>query len=267
VIKFNIKNILNAANYENLCKFSIIPPEGKIFTNNILQEDSIIFCKTDFLDYLFENLKNSKYKYTLITHHSDYSIDEFIFKKKPVCIKKWFAINPTFIHDDLISIPLGIKTHTGIYFEEKYKTNWFLENIDNLIKNEKQLKLYCNWNNTNPYRNNVIEILKKNNLNYTHECNKPFEEYATNMSKHKFVISPPGNGIDCHRTWEALYMGCIPIVIKNYIYNSFTDLPILQLNDYSEITNNILDSFINKKFNYEKLTIDYWKNKVNLNYE
>ena len=27
-----------------------------------------------------------------------------------------------------------------------------------------------------------------------------------------FVASPPGNGFDCHRTWEALILGCIVIV-------------------------------------------------------
>jgi tRNA U38,U39,U40 pseudouridine synthase TruA len=28
-----------------------------------------------------------------------------------------------------------------------------------------------------------------------------------------FVISPPGHGLDCHRTWEALALGCIPITL------------------------------------------------------
>ena len=30
---------------------------------------------------------------------------------------------------------------------------------------------------------------------------------------HAFVISPPGHGLDCHRTWEALALGCIPIIL------------------------------------------------------
>jgi hypothetical protein len=78
------------------------------------------------------------------------------------------------------------------------------------------------------------------------------------MSKCKFVISPPGNGIDCHRTWESLYMGCIPVVIKNDIYKNW-NLPIIQLNDYSELTNDILDSFIDKDFNYDMLYMNYWE--------
>ena len=27
-----------------------------------------------------------------------------------------------------------------------------------------------------------------------------------------FVLCPHGGGLDCHRNWEALCLGCIPIV-------------------------------------------------------
>ena len=37
---------------------------------------------------------------------------------------------------------------------------------------------------------------------------KKYTEYA-------FVMSLPGNGVDCHRTWEALYLGAIVIVLPN----------------------------------------------------
>ena len=30
-----------------------------------------------------------------------------------------------------------------------------------------------------------------------------------------FTLSPPGFGLDVHRTWEALYLGLIPIVWKS----------------------------------------------------
>ena len=261
-MEFNIKNMLNAANYEDLCGYSIIPPENKVFVNDILEKNTVIFCKTDFLGHLFENITRSSHSYHLITHHSDYAIDEYLFSQKPFCIKKWFAINPTFKNEKLIAIPLGLKTHKGIYLEEVYKTSWFAENIDYLKNNPKEFKLYCNWNPTNIHRNTIIETLKKNNINFTHENNKSFEEYATSMSKHRFVVSPPGNGIDCHRTWESLYLGCIPIVIKNYIYDNWQDLPILQVNDYSEINNELLNSFTKKTFNYEKLSIEYWANEI-----
>lgn len=264
-----INNILNAANYESLCDYSIIPPECKLFTSEILTRDAIIFCKTDFIGYLFENIKYSKYNYVLITHHSDYSIDEHIFSFKPDCIKKWFAINPVYNNENLIAIPLGLKTHKGIYVEKvnnepHYKIEWMSEEIDNLKLVQKEDIIYCNWGNTNPDRNLIINKLNLNNINYKLENNLSFQQYITNMSKYKFVISPPGNGIDCHRTWESLYLGCIPIVIKHKLYDNWLELPILQVNDYSEITNELLENFCKNEFCLDKLNLDYWKKIIKL---
>jgi hypothetical protein len=258
-MELEIKNYINAANYEDICDFSVIPPEGKLVTENFFKKDSIIFCKTDYIDYLFECIKNSDKKYVVITHHSDYPIDSYRFSKKPKNVKKWFAINPTVMDESLIAIPLGLKTHKGIYLEERYKTSWLVGVIDELRNNDKDNIVYCNWGDTNPYRNTIIDKLKKNRVPYKLENNIPFEEYSNNMSKCRYVISPPGNGIDCHRTWEALYMGCIPIVIKDRIYDNWSELPILQVNDYSELTNEMLESFSKREFEYDKLYMDYWK--------
>jgi len=257
---FNINNILNAANYEDVCNYSIVPPYGKYFNPEILTRDATIFCKTDFIEYLFSNIKDSNYKYNLITHHSDYPIDESRWNIKPPCINKWFAINTTVNHTDLVSIPLGLKTHKSDYLEPVYMTSWFAENFKRLHNNNKSNTVYCNWNTTNLSRNGIIDILKSNNIKYVHDSNMPFNEYIERMSQNKFVLSPPGNGIDCHRTWEALYVGCIPIVIKNYIYKNW-NLPILQVNDFSEVTQFLLDNFI-ASANLEQLNINYWKSKL-----
>ena len=34
-----------------------------------------------------------------------------------------------------------------------------------------------------------------------------------------FVASPSGNGLDCHRTWEALLLRSIPIVKVSVLYS------------------------------------------------
>jgi hypothetical protein len=260
-MQFNISNIVNANNYEEICDFSIIPTYGKYVTSDLLLRNSIIFCKTDFIDYLFDNIKHSKNEYILLTHHSDFPINEERWAKKPLCIKKWFAINPTVKHSDLIAIPLGLKTHKGSYLEPQYMTEWFADNINIFRQNTKQHNVYCNWNNTNTSRNDILSALKQNNIKHTHDINMPFNEYISRMSQHKFVISPPGNGIDCHRTWEALYVGCIPIVIKNSIYNNWK-LPILQVNDFNDITQDLLDAYYLSDTNTDILTIKYWDNII-----
>ena len=85
-----------------------------------------------------------------------------------------------------------------------------------------------------------------------------------------FVVSPHGGGYDCHRLWEALILGCIPIVKTSPIDKLYDGLPVLIVNEWSDITielltNTIIDfkeKEINNMFSYEKLTLHYWTKKM-----
>jgi hypothetical protein len=64
---------------------------------------------------------------------------------------------------------------------------------------------------------------------------------AENWRRHRFfgfVISPHGNGLDCHRTWEALILNSAPIVKTSPLDRLYTALgmPVVIVNDWSEVT-------------------------------
>ena len=66
-------------------------------------------------------------------------------------------------------------------------------------------------------------------------------EYFGTLPQYKFVISPEGNGLDCHRHYEALIAGCIPIMEYNpAIEEKYKGCPVLYTTDYSEITESYL---------------------------
>ena len=70
--------------------------------------------------------------------------------------------------------------------------------------------------------------------------------YWSALKNSKFVISPEGNGIDCHRHYEALMAGAIPVVEDNpLIKEKYSGCPILYTKDYSEIS----PKFLEKKYN------------------
>jgi hypothetical protein len=60
--------------------------------------------------------------------------------------------------------------------------------------------------------------------------------YHQELLRSRFVLSPPGNGFDCHRTWEAIYLGAIPIVKKKFWPFSHLNLPVLVVEDWSELS-------------------------------
>lgn len=87
------------------------------------------------------------------------------------------------------------------------------------------------------------------------------------QSQFAFVVSPYGGGYDCHRTWEALILGCIPIIKTSGLDPLFDELPVLIVSKWSDLTQELLDktveTFKHRTFNLNKLKLQYWVTKIN----
>jgi hypothetical protein len=82
------------------------------------------------------------------------------------------------------------------------------------------------------------------------------------QSEFAFVLSPRGGGYDCHRTWEAILLGCIPIVKSSPMDPLYNNLPVLIIDDWSDIhealLRNTVEEFSARQFQMEKLELSYW---------
>ena len=109
-------------------------------------------------------------------------------------------------------------------------------------------------------RNTIVE-----NLNKKYKQENYFnKDYFENIGKYKFVFSPEGNAIDCHRHYETWISKGIPIIEYNsFIKEKYKTLPILWTRDYSEINDNYLESkykeFLNKDFDFKRLLLSKYK--------
>jgi hypothetical protein len=149
----------------------------------------------------------------------------------------------TFNENDKINIQIG--EHANLVF------NCFSEHTDiyrrgNNIINRKLISKNLQQNGI---ANELIKSKKYSVL-----------EYYNKLKDHKFVISPEGNGIDCHRHYEAILCGCIPIIEENYyMKHKYKNMPVLFTKDYSEITPEYLNikynEIIKHKYNYSKLVL------------
>ena len=91
-------------------------------------------------------------------------------------------------------------------------------------------------------------------------------EYFKQIPNYKFVFSPEGNGIDCHRHYEALIAGCIPIVERSKgIEDKYGDCPILYTDDYSEMTQTYLEGkyeeMLDKEWDFSRLLLSSYSLK------
>lgn len=97
----------------------------------------------------------------------------------------------------------------------------------------------------------------------------PRSELWKKKGEYAFSICPPGNGYDTHRAWEDLILGCIVIVKSSPLNPLYEGLPVVIVNDWSEVTEENFtkwlemygDAFTNPQYR-ERLSHKYWMNKI-----
>ena len=209
---------------------------------------------------------------------------EFISFIESEKIIHWFSQNSIAKHPKMTQIPIGLDYHTMVNGHQTWgpKLNPLeQENVlQNIIGNpsfkpfwEREIKCYSNFHFSMKTRFgydrlDAFNSIPKQLVYYepTHVLRK--QSWET-QAKYAFVISPHGNGLDCHRTWEALTLGCIPIVKTSGLDSLYSDLPVLIVKNWSDINDNLLQITINQfktiKFNYERLLLSYWIQILNSN--
>jgi hypothetical protein len=87
----------------------------------------------------------------------------------------------------------------------------------------------------------ALEQLPKEVIDYQPSYSTREETWKL-QSTYAFVISPYGNGLDCHRTWEALLLGCFVIVKKGPLDPLYAGLPVVIVSNWSDVTHELLNS-------------------------
>ena len=89
----------------------------------------------------------------------------------------------------------------------------------------------------------------------------PYKEYIETLRRHKFCICPRGNGIDTHRIWEALYLGCVPVIVRADWTPAYSELPLLILPTWEELPNiNLQQEYIRitaTSHNYDRISLKW----------
>lgn len=115
-------------------------------------------------------------------------------------------------------------------------------------------------------RRSILETLAANGIpnQMTHHG-----QYFDTLPSYKFIISPEGNGIDCHRHYEAFIAGCIPILEQNLlIQEKYKGCPILWTIDYSEITPEYLEKkymeMLNELYDFSRLFLSSYDEETQI---
>ena len=242
-----------------------------------VKNGDIIFVASPIIKDFFEKVHpNISNPYVLITHNGDANIDENLFKFIDKKIIRSFAQNVIVSHPKITPIPIGLENlclyQNGIVSYFKAMQKRLKGRI--LASNgcAKKARIFYHFKiRTNPdKRQPALDYFSRNPLTETMENKLSPRLYLKKLSSHMFMASPPGNGEDCIRTWEAMYLGVVPIVKRSIGMDYFKslELPMLVVDEWTD-----LDEFDESKlrYKYEKITreartealyMEYWIKEI-----
>jgi len=231
-----------------------------------VRDGDLVFVKGDFLRKFFQKIHPLiKAKYKLITHNSDESAPgPFANYLDDPHILAWYGQNVDgYSHPKLHPIPIGIANR-----EWAHGNIHTIADMQSLVPSiEKSHLLYMNFTiATKKDERSYVHNLFKDQPYCTISGNKPYKDYLKDLAESKFVLSPRGNGLDCHRTWECLLMDAIPIVLTSPLDPLFANLPVLIIQDWNEITEEFLiqkwKEMQTNEYIMQKAYADYWLNMM-----
>jgi hypothetical protein len=240
-------------------------------------------------------LPRIKHRFTLIMSDGDQSfpsshvrvidVGKFLEDSRLIAV---FAqnIDDTASHRKIKALPIGIDFHSmakagGAFGEPSYSASEQEAIINDILSalaptSERKRSalidfhltdrrdLWINGKESRSYvANQVSSCVEKLS------CMVPRHALWRMKGQYAFSISPHGNGLDCHRTWEDLVLGCIVIVKTSSLDSLYEGLPVVVVKDWSEVTSENLDkwlvkygdAFTNQKYR-ERLTHAYWMHRV-----
>lgn len=251
----------------------ILEPEGTIvhhgLNTGVIFADGRVAVSEGFLEQVgvaSEKL-DQRDNATLVIHNSDSVPDDNQFRQiTPLC-KKVFSSNVPDGIPGVTPVPLGLE---NAFLRKNGRLNYYLDALEHpTALTERTETVVSNFHtSTNPrVREATRETLRDSRHGHYEQFFKSLE-YRQLIRRTKFVISPPGNRNDCHRTWEALYLGAVPVVLRDFLATSLTEhLPILAVDsyeDFCDLTDQELDELYRnlRRRPLTKAWAHYWLGEI-----
>lgn len=171
---------------------------------------------------------------TLIIHNGDRVPSHEELSSLGLIFERVFCVNLVNEGANLFALPIGLENANR---RNNGRLSYYFQGLQApRVSSRPRLVLSSFHTSTNPIeREPIQELFARSRFGFDgHHWKR--HEYRNVLSDSCFVISPPGNGVDCHRTWEAIYMGAVPVVLRNRLAPSLAeDMPILMVDTYEEI--------------------------------
>lgn len=200
-----------------------------------------------------------KMKFIIFTNLEDTPIDSLIEGKIPKNVVSINAVNAIYNNEKVIPAPYGVQRK---FHPSDNRVDIIMDKINDSKLADKLLYLNHTVGTNAEGRKGINELFINKSWATVNSGKIDYNSFLSCIKEHKFMLCPIGNAIDCHRNWEVLYMKRVPIMEKNdYLEELFKDYPILFVESYSDITEELLIE--NENLYLEALNINL--DKLDLN--
>ena len=202
-----------------------VKPEDEKYVNSLMSRSDLLeLCST------FPQMK-----FIIFTNLEDTPTDQYIFSSIPENVLCVSAVNALAHGGKVIPAPYGVQRKMS-------RLDTRIDQLKNAMgKNlDPPLQFYINHNdNSHPERVGLKDLFR--NWATVEDQRVDYTNFLLNLARHKFVLCPRGNAIDCHRNWEVLYMKRVPVMKRDsYLEELFKNYPVLFVDKYSDITKDLL---------------------------
>lgn len=231
--------LISGKGFNEICNFTFCRRYPNHFDHDIsnIEENSKVFLNLDqFWEFIrILNSQRPKNKFILVTHNSDLCFTDHHYEIIKPFVNRVYAINNTCENEDVRTIPLGFRDYP-------WDTMSVIQQIIPFEFDEKPILCYMNFKiNTNiEKRQKCWDAMFKRSWVHVN-TDLSLEDYYRETNRSKYVISPPGTGIDCHRVYESIYFNAIPIILRSNMDRYFSKMPVMIITDYEELTQEMLE--------------------------
>lgn len=246
-------------------------------------------------EFFFMDFHKIKEPFFLIIGGSDLTFPDDYKKQFPIDsliqsenVLHIFAQNNALsrMHPKVSSIPIGMDYHTLLL-----RPNTFYGTFQTIAEQDNYLSLlttlplsfqekcplilsdfhHRNTSHGRPWedRAQIANILQQSHVASFIEKPLPRPELWMEKTTYQFSASPHGRGLDCHRTWEDLILGCIVIVKTSPLDCLYEGLPVVIVKDWHEVSEEMLKTWgdvykdlIEAGSYKNQLTHSYWIAKI-----
>jgi hypothetical protein len=254
--------LISADYYKRLCDFEVSSPLAT--TQVEIECCNKVYVNSSHSEHFFQDLitagSNQFIDATFIVHGGDETIS--IGTARELASKGYKIKSVNWLGDPALvtPLPIGIPTRERLSGISLKDYTHYLSMFQSLSKksSNRDVYLYANFDITTnlPLRKSALLASLHMREAYVPLGRVDVFENLEILNRSKFVLSPPGAGPDCFRTWESIYLGAVPIVLRSYWPFRHLDLPVLIVDSFEHLEQEITNYEIkmkNRNGNWEDL--------------